>query len=190
MDAMESVRINDLTVRVGNINYFREALEQVRSTLTETHRGVDDFDFDTREEWFDRMEASISATRLSGGLIAAISLVVGGIGITNIMLASISERVREIGIRMAVGARGRDIFFQILVESVTVALLGGLVGIAAGWGLIQVLTVVAPGENEPVVMMSSIVLSVGFAVLAGIVSGIYPAMKAARLEPISALRYE
>ena len=190
MDAMESVRINDLTVRVGNIKYFREALEQVRSTLNETHRGVDDFDFETREEWFDRMEASISATRLSGGLIAAISLVVGGIGITNIMLASITERVREIGIRMAVGARGRDIFFQILVESVTVALLGGVVGIIAGLGLIQVLIVIAPGENEPVVMISSILLSVGFAVLAGIVSGIYPAMKASRLEPISALRYE
>ncbi len=139
---------------------------------------------ETREEWFDRMENSISATRLSGGLIAIISLVVGGIGITNIMLASITERVREIGIRLAVGARGRDIFMQILVESISVAFIGGLIGVVAGVALIQLLIFIAPTENAPVMTMSSVVLSVSFAVLAGIVSGIYPAMRASRLDPI------
>jgi putative ABC transport system permease protein len=190
MDAMESVRLNRLSLQVADLDYFRETLGQVRGALAVTHRGVDDFDLETREEWFDRMEQSMAATRLSGGLIAAISLVVGGIGITNIMLASITERIREIGIRMAVGARGWDIFFQILVESVTVATIGGLIGIAAGIGLIQVLVVVAPGENEPLIRLSSLVLSVVFAVSAGVISGIYPALRASKLDPISALRYE
>ncbi|MFZ4682741.1 MAG: ABC transporter permease, partial [Terrimicrobiaceae bacterium] len=138
----------------------------------------------------DRMEQSISATRLSGGLIAVISLVVGAIGITNIMLASITERVREIGIRLAVGAKGRDIFMQILIESVSVAFIGGILGVAAGAALIQVLVMVAPTENVPVMTLGSVFFSVAFAILAGIVSGIYPAMRASKLDPIEALRYE
>jgi putative ABC transport system permease protein len=190
MDAMESVRLDTMTLRVADLDHFRATLDQVRSALTVTHRGVDDFELETREEWFDRTESSIAATRLSGGLIAAISLIVGGIGITNIMLASITERVREIGIRMAVGARGSDIFFQILVESVSIALIGGLIGIAAGVGLIEILVRLAPSDNVPVIEASSIILSVAFAVVAGIVSGLYPALRASKLEPISALRYE
>lgn len=190
MDAMESVRLDTLTLQISDLDHFHEALDQARNALAITHRGVDDFDLETREEWFDRMESSIAATRLSGGLIAVISLVVGGIGITNIMLASITERIREIGIRMAVGARGRDIFFQILSESVSIALLGGLFGIAAGLGLIEILIRVAPMENLPFVEARSLVLSVGFAIVAGVVSGLYPAFRASRLEPISALRYE
>ncbi len=107
------VRLDSMSFRVANLDYFRETLDQVRRALDVTHRGVDDYELETRaRSGSDRMEASISATRLSGGLIAVISLVVGGIGITNIMLASITERVREIGIRLAVGAKGRDIFFS------------------------------------------------------------------------------
>ena len=189
-DSLESVRMDNIQLRVGDLAYFRPALEQVRNALNVTHRGVDDFDLQTREEWFDSMEASLSATRLSGGLIALISLVVGGIGITNIMLASITERVREIGIRLAVGARGRDIFFQILIESVSVALIGGLIGIASGFCLIQTLIVVAPSENVPFMTFDAAVISVVFAFLAGIASGIYPALRASRLDPINALRYE
>lgn len=189
-DSIDSVRLDNLQLRVGNLDYFQSALDQVRNTLNNTHRGIDDFDLQTREEWFDRMAASISATRMSGGLIAGISLVVGGIGITNIMLASITERVREIGIRMAVGARGRDIFFQILIESVSVALIGGVIGIAAGFGLIHLLIVLAPGENVPFMSLDSVVISVIFAFVAGVISGIYPALKASQLDPINALRYE
>lgn len=190
MDSMQTVRLDGLTLRVGNLDFFSDALEQVRAVLDVTHRGVDDYDLETREEWFGRMEASIRATRISGGLIAVISLVVGGIGITNIMLASISERVREIGIRLAVGARGRDIFIQIMVESVSIALIGGLAGIVASVGLIEILKFVAPSENTPVLTLGSVVFSVGFAILAGFLSGIYPALRASRLDPITALRYE
>ena len=189
-DSMETVRLDTMSLRVANLDRFRETLDQVRRVLQTSHRGVDDFDLETREEWFDRMESSIAATRLSGGLIAVISLVVGGIGIANIMLASITERVREIGIRLAVGARGRDIFMQIIVESVSIASIGGLFGILAGALLIQVLIAVAPSENLPVMTWSSVGLSVAFAVVAGIASGIYPALRASRLDPIEALRYE
>ncbi len=190
LDSMESARLDRLTLRVGDLEKFRPALESVRAALNVTHRGVDDYDLETREEWFDRMESSIRATRLSGGLIATISLVVGGIGIMNIMLASISERVREIGIRLAVGARGADIFIQILVESVTIAFIGGLMGVGAAFGLIKVLELIAPTENVPVMTADAVAFSVVFAILAGLMSGIYPAMRASRLNPISALRYE
>ncbi|MEI6280179.1 MAG: ABC transporter permease [Verrucomicrobiae bacterium] len=190
LDSMESVRLDSLTLRVGDLTHFRAALDQVRSALSVTHRGVDDFDLETREEWFDRMESSMRATRLSGGLIATISLVVGGIGIMNIMLASISERVREIGIRLAVGARGRDIFIQIMVESISIALIGGVLGVVAAFGLIEILKLIDPNENTPVMTFGGIVFSVGFAVLAGLLSGIYPALRASRLNPIAALRYE
>lgn len=189
-DSLETVRLRDFTVRVSNLDHFREALAQMKATLMATHRGVDDFEFETREDWFDNMNASIRATRTSGGLIAAISLVVGGIGIANIMLASITERVREIGIRLAVGARARDIFLQIIIESVSIAIIGGIVGVVAGLGLIALLNVVAPSDNSPFVTLGSVLLSVAFAALAGVVSGIYPAFKASRLDPIQALRYE
>ena len=136
------------------------------------------------------MESSVRAARLSGGLISAISLVVGGIGIMNIMLASISERVREIGIRLAVGARQRDIFWQILIESVLVSLLGGLLGILASLGLIEILKTIAPDQNVPVLTPNAILLAVGFAIAAGLLSGHYPAAKASGIDPITALRYE
>jgi len=189
-DSLETVRLRDFTFRVGDLDHFQAALAQVRTTLMGTHRNVDDFEFETREEWFDNMNASIRATRTSGGLIAAISLIVGGIGIANIMLASITERVREIGIRLAVGARARDIFLQIIIESVTIAIIGGLLGVFAGLGLIWLLNIVAPSDNTPFVTAGNIMLSVGFAALAGMLSGIYPAFQASRLDPIQALRYE
>ena len=190
LDSLETMKLETLTVRVGDLDHFHPALDQVRAILDITHRGVDDFDLDTRQDWFDRMESSVRAARLSGGLISAISLVVGGIGIMNIMLASISERVREIGIRLAVGARQSDIFWQILIESILVSLLGGLLGILASLGLIEILKTIAPTENVPVLTPDAILLAVGFAISAGLLSGLYPAAKASGIDPITALRYE
>ncbi len=189
-DSMDSVRLDFLAFRVADVSRFDEAVQQVTNILNTTHRGIDDYGFETREDWFDRMESSLRATRLSGGIIAGISLLVGGIGITNIMLASVAERIREIGVRLAVGARQRDIFFQILVESGVIGLIGGLLGLAAGAGLMRVLIWIAPAENAPVMEWSAVAISCGFAVAVGIFSGIYPAWKASRLDPMSALRYE
>ena len=189
-DSSDTVALNTLAVRVGDLKNYEQALDQVRHALQITHRGVDDFGFDTREDWFDQMEQRMRATRTSGGLIAVISLIVGGIGITNIMLASITERVREIGIRRAVGARGRDIFLQILIESISIAMMGGVLGVGVGFGLVQLLMILAPGDSEPYISTMSVVLSIGFATAAGVLSGISPAMQASRLDPIQALRYE
>jgi putative ABC transport system permease protein len=108
----------------------------------------------------------------------------------NIMLASISERVREIGIRLAVGARQRDIFWQILIESILVSFLGSLLGIFASLGLIEILKAISPTENVPVLSADAILLAVGFALFAGLFSGLYPAAKASNIDPITALRYE
>jgi putative ABC transport system permease protein len=155
-----------------------------------THKGIEDFTFRTQEDWADQINLFIHNARLSGGLIAGISLLVGGIGIMNIMLASISERVREIGIRKSVGAATVDIFIQILVESVVIAILGGLAGLATSVGLVHMLESFSPTENAPIITGSAMAVAFGFSVLVGILAGIFPALKAARLNPIQALRYE
>ena len=189
-DTPDTVRVHPINFSIGDLSKFRATLEQARAELLVTHRGVEDFDFDTREEWFTNLETSVASTRMSGGLIALVSLIVGGVGIMNIMLASITQRIREIGIRMAVGARQRDIFLQILAESVSISFLGALVGIATGIGLLDIITRVSPQDNAPIVEPFSFVVAIGFGVFAGIVSGLYPALKASRLDPISALRFD
>ncbi|MCX6966698.1 MAG: ABC transporter permease [Verrucomicrobia bacterium] len=188
-DASANRKIDRLSLRISDLSLFEETLYQVRSVLTRTHRGIDDFGFETREEWFDSIESSVRATRLSGSFIAGISLLVGGIGITNIMLASITERIREIGVRRAIGARQRDIFTQIVVESGVIGFIGGLLGLAAATGMIQLLILISPTENAPIITFPAVMISFGFAVGIGVLSGLYPAWKASTLDPIEALRY-
>lgn len=187
---LSMAKIDGLNFRVRDIAHFDEALAEAGGILQQTRRGIDDYDFDTREDWFERMETSLQATKLSGGLIAGISLLVGGIGIANIMLASIAQRVRELGVRLAVGARRRDVFLQILAESTVIGVVGGLLGLGAGVLLLQLLGLVAPMDSPPVVEWSAVAISVGFATTVGVLSGLYPAWRASRLDPISALRYE
>ena len=137
------------------------------------------------------LEARANSSRVMNLLLAAvasISLIVGGIGIMNIMLVSVTERTREIGLRMAVGAKGRDILLQFLIEAVTLSLIGGVIGIVFGLGGSYIIARI--GNSPAIVQPFSIFLAFGFAAAVGVFFGFYPARKAARLDPIEALRYE
>jgi putative ABC transport system permease protein len=123
------------------------------------------------------------------GSIAAISLVVGGIGIMNIMLVSVTERTHEIGIRKAVGAKRRDILAQFLVEAIVIGLVGGIVGVLAGYGAAQVVTPLL-GATRAVVTAQSVIMALTVSIGVGLFFGIYPASRASALRPIDALRYE
>jgi putative ABC transport system permease protein len=183
-------RLSTLELKISDVELLPEALQQVRNVLMSTHKGIEDFTFRTQEDWAEQINTFIQNARLSGGLIAGISLLVGGIGIMNIMLASISERVREIGIRKSVGAATSDIFTQILVESVVIAICGGLVGLVASFALVNLLSYFSPTDNAPIIKVTALAIAFAFSVLVGVLAGLFPAVKAARLNPIQALRYE
>jgi putative ABC transport system permease protein len=183
-------RLSGLSVKVATVDKLSESLQQIRNVLMHTHKGIEDFSFMTQEDWADQINTFVHNARLSGGLIAGISLLVGGIGIMNIMLASISERVREIGIRKSVGAATSDIFIQILVESVVIAILGGLTGLATSFALVNLISSFSPTDNAPIITVTALAIAFAFSVLVGVLAGIFPAVKAARLNPIQALRYE
>jgi putative ABC transport system permease protein len=166
--------------------------EQVRSLLRQRHRiqpGADD-DFSLRNlaEVMAAQEASSRALALLLAAVASVSLLVGGIGIMNIMLVSVTERTREIGLRMAVGARTRDILGQFLVEAVTLSLIGGLAGVALGVG--GALAIAELAGWRILISPQAIALAVAFAFVIGVFFGFYPARKAARLNPVEALRFE
>jgi putative ABC transport system permease protein len=182
--------LSTLEVKIADIEAMESALQQIRNVMLTTHKGIEDFSFRTQEEWAENINTFIRNTRLSGGMIAGISLLVGGIGIMNIMLASISGRIREIGIRKAVGADTGDVFVQILVESLVIAILGGLAGLLASYLFVQLIQYLSPDGNPPIITALAMVVAFSASVAIGIAAGLFPAFKASRYHPIQALRYE
>jgi len=183
-------RLYVINAKIRGVERLEETLQQVRNILLHTHKGIEDFTFRTQEDWAEQITVAIRNARLSGGVIAAISLLVGGIGIMNIMLASINERIREIGIRKAVGATGASVFAQVLVESSVIAIVGGLAGLLVSRWFVNLLALVSPTGNTPILSAQAMAVAFLFSIVVGIVAGLFPAIKAARLDPIRALRYD
>jgi putative ABC transport system permease protein len=184
--------VGSISIKIRPGEDMTEAESQIRELLRQRHRlqpyQDDDFWLRNLSEVLQTQEESSKVMTYLLAAIASVSLLVGGIGIMNIMLVSVTERTREIGLRMAVGARGRDILGQFLIEAVTLSLIGGLVGIAAGLGGAEALSYFA--EWRTLVAPEAIAVAFGFAAAVGVFFGFYPARKAARLDPIEALRYE
>jgi putative ABC transport system permease protein len=172
------------------------ASDEIAQILRQRHRteiGVDDFTIFSQAAILSTASTILSVMTIFLGGIAAISLLVGGIGVMNIMLVSVSERTREIGLRKALGAHKRDILIQFLTESSMLTLIGGLIGIALGWLISFIVGRIAANAGTPLaplISLDAVLLATLFSASVGLFFGIYPASRAANLEPVEALRYE
>ena len=185
-------QVSDISISAADPNGVNDLMVQIERTLRRQHhlKLTDELDFSVLSQTaFLGALNTITATLTAFlGAIAGLSLLVGGIGIMNIMLVSVTERTKEIGLRKAVGAKRIVILMQFLIETVTLSLIGGLLGIGLGWGIAAGVT--AANLIQAQVTLSSILLAFFFAAAVGIFFGLYPAWRASRLRPIEALRYE
>jgi putative ABC transport system permease protein len=194
--SMSSNEIDMLMVQATSANTVKQASDEISQILRLRHRtkvGQDDFTIFSQEDFVATAQTITGVLTIFLGGIAAISLLVGGIGIMNIMLVSVTERTREIGLRKALGARKKDILIQFLTESSLLSLFGGVVGIMLGWLIAFVVGRIASASGTPftpVVSLNAIVLATVFSTAVGLFFGLYPANRAASLEPVEALRYE
>lgn len=184
--------LDRVVIKVADFNTIENTKVDIQNAVRNTHRihplAKDDFQLDDFASFIEQAKTMGKTMSLLLGAIGAVSLIVGGIGVMNIMLVSVTERTREIGIRMAIGATGWDICMQFLVESVTLSCIGGLIGIIVGVGIT---VLVAANSSIPADLnISAVLLAVGFSAATGIFFGFYPAYKASKLTPIDALRYE
>ncbi len=189
--------ILEIGIQVKDNKYFPQAKEEVSQLLRQRHHiddpKNDDFTIMTMDQAMDTINAVTGAISLFLGILAAISLLVGGVGIMNIMLVIVTERTREIGLRKALGAKEKDILTQFILEAILISLIGGVVGIISGICVSYIMTyaINSYGISWPfVVSFEAVIISFSVAAFFGIVFGWYPARKAARLNPIDALRYE
>jgi len=185
-----------IMVQAISADAINQATEQVSQILRTRHRtpiGTDDFTILAQQEFLDTFSTITGVLTIFLGGIAAISLLVGGIGIMNIMLVSVTERTREIGLRKALGARKSDILIQFLTESSVLSLVGGLIGIALGYGISLAVGQISAASGtpfDPAIGTDAVLLATLFSTAVGLFFGIYPANRAANLEPVEALRYE
>jgi len=186
--------LESINVQVVSAEMMDFAQAELKAILRARHglspSQADDFNIRSQVQIMEMAQQTTGTFTILLGAIAAISLVVGGIGIMNIMLVSVTERTREIGIRKAVGAKRRDILMQFLVEAVVLSGLGGIVGVLVGWGSAQLLSRLASELLSTLVTPGSVIMALGVSVAIGLFFGIYPANRAARLNPIEALRHE
>ena len=184
--------VSTIEVSAANAESIDTAMAAITAKLRTLHKlGVGetaDFTVQSQTDILSAATSVASTLTVFLGAIAGISLLVGGIGVMNIMLVSVTERTREIGLRKAVGARRRDILYQFLTETLVLSIVGGVIGIVIGWGI--AMAVSATGLMTTVVSIESVVLAFGFSAAIGIFFGLYPANRAAGLKPIEALRYE
>ncbi|MBN2257419.1 MAG: FtsX-like permease family protein [Anaerolineaceae bacterium] len=191
-----SERVDILLVQVVDSESVKLASEEISQILRNRHRtelGADDFTVFSQDDFVQTAAMITGVLTIFLGGIAAISLLVGGIGIMNIMLVSVTERTREIGLRKAMGARKRDILIQFLTESALLSLLGGVIGIGFGWFIAYIVGRIAAASDSPftpAIGIDAILLATIFSTAIGLFFGIYPANRAASLEPVEALRYE
>ncbi len=189
-------RIRRMIIHVPHRDQMQQATQQVHSLLVQRHDGVDDVRVRNQGEFLNAVDRTIWTFRIVLGGVAVVALLVGGIGIMNIMLVTVTERTKEIGLRKAIGARRRDIMLQFLVESVTISVIGGFLGILAGigaaYGFGGFVAQSMPGGGDwgAVIQPSAILIAFSFAVFVGVFFGLYPAVKASKLDPAEALRYQ
>ncbi len=189
-------RVDIILVQVVSAEMVPQATEEISQILRTRHRtelGADDFTIFSQQDFVATAQTITNVLTIFLGGIAAISLLVGGIGIMNIMLVSVTERTREIGLRKALGARKRDILIQFLTESSLLSMFGGLIGIGLGWLISFIVGRIAASSGtpfNPVVGLDAVLLATIFSTAVGLFFGLYPANRAANLEPVEALRYE
>ena len=186
------IHVSSINVQVSSIEAIDQVQSEINNLLKQRHKIVGDkeADFDVRNltSLMDMANQTTGMITALLGSIAAISLLVGGIGIMNIMIVSVTERTREIGIRKALGATYRDIMSQFLIESIVIGVLGGIAGIILGCA--SALAIAKVADIKTIITILPIVIAFSFSVGIGLFFGIYPARKAALLDPIEALRYE
>jgi putative ABC transport system permease protein len=180
--------VGEIAVRVARSEDVSATAHRIQEVLQQTHRGIEDYEVMIPEELLAQAQQTQRIFNIVMGSIAGISLLVGGIGIMNIMLANVSERTREIGIRRAIGATKWDILGQFLIETVLICLAGGTIGILLGFGMAKAITLYAKWETGFTV--TSVIIAFGTSASVGLVFGLFPARRAAQLDPIQALRFE